>query len=131
MLLKLQHRPNKENLILAYKILHDILFVVLVFFTMAMIAEGVLPGIVTDHISFTKIIIFIFINLLAIYVLGSFLSVNVSDSRPSKKTALPLLFVSILLIFNSLLKINIYLNLFTLITAIVTGYFVYKVIREE
>jgi hypothetical protein len=98
---------------------------------MAMIAEGVLPGIVTDHISFTKIIIFIFINLLAIYVLGSFLSVNVSDSRPSKKTALPLLFVSILLIFNSLLKINIYLNLFTLITAIVTGYFVYKVIREE
>jgi len=66
---KLRLLSNRENLKVVYKILHDILFIVLIFFLLALIAEGLIPGIITTHIGFSRVVTFIFVNLLAIYAL--------------------------------------------------------------
>jgi hypothetical protein len=63
--------------------------------------------------------------------LGNFLHINLKNNKITKKTALPVLLILILLIFNSLLSISIYLNIFIILLTIVSGYFVYQVILEE
>ena len=125
--------PNKEYLKIFFKLLHDMLFTSLVFFLLALIAEGILPGIITGHVEFSQIIIFIFIVIFAIYVLGNFLKISFTgdERRINKKTACLLLFVLVLLIFNSLLKLNIFLNLLIVISIIFLGYFTYKTLLEE
>jgi len=128
---KLRLLSNRENLKVVYKILHDILFIVLIFFLLALIAEGLIPGIITTHIGFSRVVTFIFVNLVAIYALGNFLHINLKNNKITKKTALPVLLILILLIFNSLLSISIYLNIFIILLTIVSGYFVYQVILEE
>lgn len=122
---------NKEYLKICYKLLHDILFISLAFFLLALVAEGTLPGIITGHIEFSQIIIFIFLIIFAIYALGNFLEISFTGGKINKKTASLLLFILALLIFNSLLKINIILNLFILLLVAITGYYIYKVLLEE
>jgi hypothetical protein len=116
---------------IAYKILHDILLVVLIFFFASFLAEGILPGIITNHFSFTRVIIIIFLNIFLIYALGNYLKINLKTGKENKKTAIFLLFILALLIFNSLFKLNIFLNLFILLAVLATGYFAYKTILEE
>ena len=128
---KLRLLSNRENLTVVYKILHDILFIALIFFLLALIAEGLLPGIITTHVGFFTVITFIFINLIIIYALGKFLRIDLKNNTITKKTALPLLFVLILLILNSLLGINPYLIASITLFVIISGYFIYKVILEE
>lgn len=118
--------PNRTALIIIYKILNDLLFLCLVFFGLALIADGMIPGIVTDHISFLKIILFLFLLFLAIYALGRFLDLNFDDQKINKKTALVLAAFSALIIFNSLYKINVILALFITAIAMASGYFIYK-----
>jgi len=122
---------KKDQLTIAYKICHDILFIVLIFFFISLLAEGILLGIVTNHFSFTRIIVIIFLNIFAIYVLGNYLKINLNPGKENKKTAYFLLFVLALLIFNSLFKLNIFLNLFILLVVLATGYFTYKTLLEE
>jgi hypothetical protein len=85
-----------------------------------------IPGIVTDHISFLKIIIFIFFVISAVYISGSFLDIKFSDQRTNKKTAFFLAVLSALIIFNGLYKLNLILALFILAGAGISGYFIYK-----
>ena len=40
----------------------NILFIALIFFLLALIAEGLLPGIITTHVGFFTVITFIFIS---------------------------------------------------------------------
>jgi hypothetical protein len=92
-----------------YKLLNDILFLELVFFLLISIAEGALAGIISEHIGFSKIVVVVLATL----------------------TAALVLFVLILLVFNSLFKLNILLNLFILIVIITSGYFTYKITLED
>ena len=119
-----------DQLTIVYKILHDTLLVVLVFFLFSLLAEGALPGIVTSHFSLTRVIVIIFANIFLIYILGNYLKINLTQNKSNKKTAIFLLFIFALLIFNSLLKLNIFLNIFILLAVLATGYFVYKVVLE-
>jgi hypothetical protein len=122
---------KKDQLIIAYKILHDILFVMLIFFFAFLLAEGILPGIITNHFSFTRIIAIIFVNIFAIYILGNYLKISLNPDKANKKTAIFLLFILTLLIFNSLFKLNILLNISILLAVLATGYYVYKTLLEE
>jgi hypothetical protein len=122
---------KKDQMTIAYKILHDILFVILIFFFASLLAEGILPGIIANHFSFTRVIVIIFVNIFVIYVLGNYLKISLNPGKKNKKTAFFLLFILTLLIFNSLFKLNVFLNIFILLAVLATGYFVYKAIWEE
>lgn len=49
---------NKKNyILLAYKLLIDLLFLLLLSLAFMLIGESIVPGLVSEHISFTKIIV--------------------------------------------------------------------------
>lgn len=123
-------RLNKENLAVVYKLLHDLLFVLLVFFVLALIAEGLLPGVISSHIGLYKIALLTLVNIMAISGLQKFL--GFADGNASnKKTAYALLVIILLLLFNSLFKLDIFLNLSILILILVSAYFIFRVFQEE
>lgn len=121
---------EKNKILLVYKLLADALFLLLVFFVLSLIAEGVLPGIVSDHIGLYKIAFLIIVTSLALTYLGKITEIKLRE-QPDKKTAFALLFIAALLIFNSLIKINILLNLVILAAVGACGYLIYKIIFEE
>lgn len=122
---------SKNKLIIAYKLLNDLLFLILLFFIIALVADGLITGIVSNHISFLKIILLLGSNLTAIYILGRFLNLNLMEEGINKKIAFLLLIMAALLIFNSLLKLNLFLAIFILLITLVTGHFAFKNILED
>jgi len=67
--------PNKIDLnnqkeLAIYKILNDILFLLLIILSLVLFTEAILPGFVSGYLSFTKIIISVFAVLAAIGYLG-------------------------------------------------------------
>lgn len=127
----LRNKFSKNNLIVAYKLLNDLLFIEIVFFLLALMGEGVLPGTVTSHVGFSKVIIAVGITILAAFYIGNKAEINLGNSKPNKKTACALVFILVLLIFVSLIKINIFLNIFISLVAIASGYFIYKSILDK
>lgn len=123
------NKIDRNWLTISFKLLYDFLFICLLFFLLALIAEGALPGIVTAHVGFSKLIFIIFLIIIASYILADYLKINVSSGM-NKKTAGFLLFILILLVFNSLLKLNILLNILILLGILAAGYFIYKSISE-
>lgn len=124
-------RLNKNALVIIYKLANDLLFIALAFLFLGMISDSLLPGIVSSRISFTRIILFISLNLLLIYFLANISGIRLEKNRLNKKTALLLLSILILLIFNSLFKLNIILSLSILFLVGLSGYFIYKVVMED
>jgi hypothetical protein len=120
---------NKKDwrhwLTIAYKILHDTLFLLLLVFCAALIAEGIIPGFLSSHLSFTKIIIAIFANISAIALISKKIELpkfNYSDKK--SKLIAGLFFFSIILIVNSLLKFGWLENaIITLISGAIFFYF--------
>jgi len=123
-------QPTKDQLVIIFKLLHDTLLVLLLFFVLALIAEGLLPGIISSHIGLYKIAMAILINILFIFALQKITHAD-TESGVNKKIAYALLFVLLLLLFNSLLKLNIFLNIFILISISVAAYFITKVLQED
>lgn len=124
-------RFNKNALTISYKLLNDLFFLALVFFTLALVADGVIPGIVSDHISFLKITVIIVANLFAIYIFGNYAEIKIKNQKISKTTAGFFIVLAVLIIFNSLYRLNITLAVFILIATSVAGYFTYKNILES
>jgi len=123
---------NKINLAIAYKLLNDLFFIALIFLFAAIIADGLIPGIISSHISFTRVILFISLDLLFIYFLAGQAGISLKKSPINKKLSAPTLFLLVLLIFNSLFKLNnIALNLLITLLIGLSGYFIYKIILEE
>ncbi len=120
---------NKKDfcqwLTIAYKILHDTLFLLLLVFCAALIAEGIIPGFLSSHLSFTKIIMAIFANISAIALISRKIelpSFNHSDKK--SKLVAGLFFFSLILIANSLLKFGWLENaIITLASGAVLFYF--------
>lgn len=129
-------QPNKSTLAIFYKLLHDSLFVFIIFFILALIAEAVLPGIIISHIGFSKMVIVILINILLLQTLAKKIAAdqvvaNIEvKNKSAKKFITPLLALGALLIFNSQLEMNIFLNLFFILISGIIGYLSYKVLFE-
>jgi len=123
-------KPNKETATIVFKLLHDSLLMLLIFFVLALIAEGLLPGIISLHIGPYKIALLILGNILAIAGIKKIYDIN-DRSILNKKTTHGLFVIILLLIFNSLFKLNIFLNLFVLILIVFSAYFIAKILQEE
>ncbi len=126
-MLKFKLSQNKLKII--YKLLNDLLLVLVFFLGLALIADGLITGIITQHISFLKIILLIALDLIAIQKIDSLI---ISSPQPVKKvskknkTTLFLMILAFLLIFNSLLKINLWLNFFILALSLLAVYLIYR-----
>ncbi len=127
---------DKNTLAISYKLLHDSLFMALIFFTLSLIAEAVLPGIIIYHIGFSKMVIIILLNILLLKILAKKIAPDQIDANIPKentglkKISIPLIILGALLFFNSLLGMNIFLNLFFLLVSATIGYFSYKILFE-
>jgi len=130
MLQKLLKSTNKENFLIAYKLLYDFLILWLAFFVFALIAEGLITNIVSSHIGLYIIAIILFVNIILINFLSEYLHIK-DRSALNKKIAGLLFFICALLLFNSLIKLNIFLNFFLLVTIFVIIYFLLQVFQEK
>ena len=129
MLEKIRPSISKTDIVIIYKLLADLLFILLVAFVLAMLAERALPGIVASHIGLSKFALLILANVLALS-----LAAKLAGIRPGKaldkKIGWAISILAAFLIFLSLFKLNIYLNLFILAFVIVSGYFTLKIMEE-
>jgi hypothetical protein len=124
---QLRSKLSRNNLLIIYKLLNDLLFVEVIFFLSALIGEALLPGSITAHVGFSKILIFVGITVLAILYVGNKSDVSLSQAKTNKKTASLLLFVLILFIIASLIKISIYLTIILTLSILLVGYYIYKI----
>lgn len=116
---------NREKLAVVYKLLHDVVLVFLVFFILAIIGEGILPGVISNHLAIYKIIIPILLVVFAINLLGSRLNLTVDKSQ-NKKAIYVSLFIVFALILNGARDILIFPALVILISSATIVYFFYK-----
>jgi hypothetical protein len=122
---------KKNHQLIAYKLLIDAIFITLVFFAFALMAEGILPGIITMHVGFSNMVIFLGLSILASYFIAKSTATVIKSQIFNKKIASVGLFIISLLIFNSLIRLNLLLGFITLTLIVITEYFIYKVILEE
>jgi hypothetical protein len=120
-----QFKLNKNKTTIIYKLLNDLVFLILFFFILTLIAEGMLPGLVSSHISFLRIIFFLVLNIFAIYIIGNFLKLEISKREINKKIAVPSAILATILILNSLLKINLFLAFIILVLLVISSYLIY------
>lgn len=127
---------SKNTLTICYKLLHDSLFMLIIFFTLTLIAEAVLPGIIISHIGFSKIIIALLLNIFILNILAKKVTPNqVNKNIYPKNNNLKKIIVifsalGALLILNSQLGMNIFLNLFLLLICAILGYLSYGVLFD-
>ena len=121
---------GKEKLLITYKLLNDTLFILLVLFTSALMAEGLLPGIVSNHVGLYKIAFVILVNLFLIVFLFNKLKISHAPSQ-DKKAVVMIFLLFIILIFNGMLNIEILLSIFILILVSIIFYLFYKIIGSE
>jgi hypothetical protein len=119
---------SRDNFTIAYKLLNDLLLIEVVFFLLALISEGLLPGIIATHVGFSKIIIIVGVTVLAIFYTGDKADIKLTKTKINKKTAVLLVLLLIAFLFSSLSRINITLNLFISLSATVAGFFTYKLL---
>jgi hypothetical protein len=117
---------DPEKIKIVYKLLHDLLFVLTIFFLLALIADGLLPGIVSSHIGFYKIILAILFIILLINLTSKKAGVFTS-SYSDKKLQYVLLFILATLILNGMRNIGLSVSIFVLILALTALYLSYKI----
>ena len=123
---------EKSVLIIGYKLLHDALFLLLVSFVAMLIAEGVLPGIVSSHISLLKIALAIFLVMGFLIFVGKNLGIAYSQQAVKKNRLLPvLILLAFLLIGNSLLKFAFWENIIITLVILFLFFLFYQAIFEN
>ncbi|MDP1884132.1 MAG: hypothetical protein Q8L10_02085 [Candidatus Moranbacteria bacterium] len=123
-------RLKPENLIIIYKLLNDSLLLWLALFVFALIAEGLIPGIVSQHLELYKIAFAMLINIVLIHKIREDAQIGNADIL-NKKIAWPLFFIFVLLLFNSMLKLDVYLSLSILAAVSATVYLIFKAFQKE
>lgn len=116
-------------MLLTYKLLYDALLLMLVTFAGVLTVDGLLPGLLTSKISFSKITIAIIIVLASIAYLGKNLDITYGKTKINKNKILPVLILfSFLLIGNSLLKFTLWENIIITLTTLLVFFLLYELI---
>jgi hypothetical protein len=115
---------------LLYKLSCDTLFILLVFFVLVLIAEGLLPGIVSSHIGLYKIAIVICANIFSTLALRNHLPAK-KEGPLNRYLLWIILGILLLLIFNSLISLPIFLSSSILILSGAMIFYIFKVFEEE
>lgn len=114
---------------LSYKLTYDLLALLLLTFTAILVTEGMLPGLVSSKISFSKITIVISLVLILIAYLGKKLNITYAQTRINKGKVLPILILfSFLLIGNSLLKFTFWENVIITLATLFIFFLLYELI---
>lgn len=113
---------SKNTYLVIYKLLHDALALVLGSFVLMLFAEGLLPGIVSSHISMARIVVLLIFILGSIVWIGHKFDIVYDAPKIRKNKIIPILILfSFLLIGNSMLKFALWQNI--LITLITLSFF--------
>lgn len=120
---------KRENALIAYKLLYDVLFLSFIYFTSMLIAEGALPGVISSHLSFTSIVMVILLTLLSIIFIGRKLQITYASPLIKKNKLLPaLIFLAFLLLGNSLLKFAFWENILIVLSTLFLFFLFYQMI---
>ena len=87
-----------------YKILSDILMLLLVVFALLLVSESVMPGLASSHMSFTRLSLVIFATLGMIIFLGKINEIEFEITNKKTVIFYGLMILSVILIVNSMLK---------------------------
>lgn len=122
---------NKNYVLIVYKLLHDALFLLLMFFIFMLIAEGALPGVVSSHISFIRVILPILLIFIFIILIGKKFDLTYTAPAIKKNRLLPvLILLTFLLLGNSLLKFAFWENIIIVISTLFLFLLLYQIIFE-
>jgi len=123
----------KNNIIkVAYKLLNDVLVLLLLAFLLLMVSDGLLPGIISSHLSFAKLILLIFTTLGAIIFLGKRSSYLYPDfNLKQSRLVFALVAISFLVIGNSMLKFSYFQNILITSLTLAIYYYLYKIIFSQ
>ncbi len=113
-----------------FKLLNDSLLLLLVFFLFLVIADGILPGFISNYYNPAIVALLILINILLLSFLEKKINLNL-EQADNKKAIFYTLPVIIILIFITFFRLNIWLNLFLTLASLSVGCFVYKLFSEE
>lgn len=104
---KLNEKLKSDFGIFLYKILGDIMVLLLLSLALLLLSEGIMPGLVSSFLSFTRLILIIFAVLGGIIYLGKLN--EISFDLENKKTVFlgGFLVFSVMLIVNSILKFSL------------------------
>ena len=120
---------NKNMFLITYKLLHDALLILLLTLATSLIAEGLLPGIISGHISLARIVLVILFILGFIVFIGQRFDLTYIAPAAKKNRLLPILILFVfLLIGNSLLNFAFWQNMLITLTTIIIFYLFYKII---
>ena len=122
--------------LIGYKLLHDSLFLLTLFFAFTLIVEGLLPGLVTAQIGFSKLLFVIALNVLGIKFLAQKIAPTAETSpslaRKNGKVFPALFFlVGMLLLFNAQRTIDPWLNLIITLAYALIGWQFYRLFFSE
>ena len=123
---------DKDIHMAAYKLLNNLLLLLLIAFTGTIFAESLLPGIITSQIGFTSIASAILLTMLALIWIGNKYQIRY-EKLPLRKTRIvPILaFVSFLLLGNSMLKFDLWENIIITMSVLFFMLLLYQQIFEE
>lgn len=122
-------QTNKNKFLLAYKLLYDALFLILITLAGVLVADGLLPGLLTSKISFSNIIIALLAVLALIAYLGKNLNITYAKTKTKKNIILPaIVLFSFLLIGNSLLKFTLWENIIITLATLFIFFLIYDLI---
>ncbi|MDD5396430.1 MAG: hypothetical protein PHW24_00020 [Candidatus Moranbacteria bacterium] len=120
---------SKETFLIIYKLLFDALLLACLTFGGALLAEGLLPGIISSKISFTNITVSLIAILAAIIYLGKNLDITYDQAKLHKgKVLSALVFFSFLLIGNSMLKFTLWENIVITLTTLLFFFLFYELL---
>jgi uncharacterized membrane protein len=113
--------------------LHDVLFVLLIFLAGTLLAEELIPGIISEHIGLSKIVILIALNIFLISTIYPHIENNLKKDLPTanKKTLLAVSLFGILLLINSFLKISFLLNALLVLQVGIITYILYSIFFKK
>lgn len=127
----LNNISENKSLPVIFKLLHDTLFLLLLFFAASLLAESLLPGIISRHFSLARTVILLLGNVFLITLIGNVLQINSAPKATNKKMIFVISFFGIILTLNGLLKINLLLNFSITLLAVGTVYLSYLIITQE
>lgn len=125
------YKVKKEYLVIFYKLLHDTLFIFLAMFVLALIAEGLLPGIVSSRMGLGVLLLLTAGNFFAIYLAATAANLDAPNYTVKKTTFFLFLFLLLLLVLNSALKVHTLITITITLSVAIGGYYLYKIVEEE
>lgn len=124
MLKKINLSENFKKI--TYKLSTDVALILIIFFVLALLAETVLPGIVSGRRGFEIVVFLLALDVVLNVYLAKELGLTFGDEK-KKKAIYVLLFLGLLMLVSSLVKFGLILASLIVIFSVVVLYFLFKI----